>query len=272
VFRDLVWAEDRVTLNGLTFLLAGRARGEPKPEDEHFWLYKDRTLLDEYDRLFADYPGLRVRNLLELGLWEGGSSALWMEVLRPEKYVGLDLVRREDGLAMLRYVGDRGLSDRLRTYWGTDQADGERLLQIVAAEFAAPLDLVIDDASHAYGPTRASFTTLFPLLREGGLYVVEDWPWQFVPSFRADFAPSEPGLLPLINDLSVLLIAVARLIRRVDVRRAFFVVERGPLPEAEARRLIAERWPAAPTGPGGEALNIKARRLKRHLGRLLRGG
>jgi hypothetical protein len=38
-----------------------------------------------------------------------------------------------------------------------------------------PLDLVIDDASHLYGPSLATFETLFPALREGGLYVLEDW-------------------------------------------------------------------------------------------------
>ena len=38
-----------------------------------------------------------------------------------------------------------------------------------------PLDLVIDDASHLYGPTMASFEVLFPRLRPGGLYVIEDW-------------------------------------------------------------------------------------------------
>jgi hypothetical protein len=37
------------------------------------------------------------------------------------------------------------------------------------------LDLVIDDASHLLGPTRSSFNVLFPLLRPGGVYVIEDW-------------------------------------------------------------------------------------------------
>jgi predicted methyltransferase len=35
------------------------------------------------------------------------------------------------------------------------------------------LDLVVDDTSHL-GPTRASFNTLFPRLRPGGVYVIED--------------------------------------------------------------------------------------------------
>ncbi len=34
---------------------------------------------------------------------------------------------------------------------------------------------MIDDASHLLDPTRSSFNVLFPLLRPGGVYVVEDW-------------------------------------------------------------------------------------------------
>ena len=34
---------------------------------------------------------------------------------------------------------------------------------------------MIDDASHLLDPTRSSFDVLFPLLRPGGVYVIEDW-------------------------------------------------------------------------------------------------
>ena len=34
---------------------------------------------------------------------------------------------------------------------------------------------MIDDASHKLDLTRRSFEMLFPLLREGGVYVIEDW-------------------------------------------------------------------------------------------------
>ena len=40
------------------------------------------------------------------------------------------------------------------------------------------LDLVIDDASHLLPETTASFNVLFPRLRAGGLFVIEDWSWQ----------------------------------------------------------------------------------------------
>src|SRR5262249_33219395 len=112
---------------------------------------------------------------------DGGSVAFWHELLRPRKHVALDLRDREDNPYFRRYVESRGLSGRIETYWKTDQADQARLREIVARGFDGPLDLVIDDASHLYGPTRASFEVLFPMLVPGGLYIIEDWAWGHWP-------------------------------------------------------------------------------------------
>jgi hypothetical protein len=73
-----------------------------------------------------------------------------------------------------------------------DQADREALQEIIAREFDGPVDLVIDDASHIYEPTRASFETLFPRLGRGGLYIIEDWQWSYQPEPPAGFENAEP--------------------------------------------------------------------------------
>jgi hypothetical protein len=67
-----------------------------------------------------------------------------------------------------------------------NQEDREAVREIAEHEFDAPLDLVIDDASHLYEPTRTSFDALFPLLRPGGLYIVEDWQMAYVEDFVRD--------------------------------------------------------------------------------------
>jgi len=51
------------------------------------------------------------------------------------------------------------------------------LKQIVLGELADEVDLVVDDACHAYEETKASFEFLFPLLQPGGIYLIEDWSW-----------------------------------------------------------------------------------------------
>ena len=64
----------------------------------------------------------------------------------------------------------------MHTRYRTDQSDVAGLRAMLAEEFAdAALDLVIDDASHRLGPTRASFNVLFPRLRPGGRFIIEDW-------------------------------------------------------------------------------------------------
>ena len=73
----------------------------------------------------------------------------------------------------------------MRIYWGVNQGNPEQLRKIVKEEFSGPLDLVIDDASHMYSLTKTSFETLFPLLRPGGIYIIEDWAWAHWKDFVA---------------------------------------------------------------------------------------
>jgi hypothetical protein len=96
-------------------------------------------------------------------------------------------------------VRSRSAADRLKTYWGIDQADRQALCEIVGREFDGALDLVIDDASHAYEPTRASFETLFPYLRPGGFYIIEDWAWSYREEPPSGLKDAEP-LLRLVQE------------------------------------------------------------------------
>ena len=97
-------------------------------------------------------------------------------------------------------------------------------------EFDGPLDLVIDDASHFYGPTLASFETLFPLLTPGGLYIIEDWAWGHWPGF---IVPDHPWAGTPLTQLVVKIIEAAGtstgLFANVTVYEGFISVERGPL-------------------------------------------
>lgn len=242
MFDRLVWQSDRATLNGITFLLFGEANQEEPTSPDQFLLAKDKLIIEEYDRFFEDFPPTGIRNFLELGIYRGGSAILWTEVLHPEKYVAIDYADREDSPVFAEYVSKRHLGDRLRTYWRTDQADAARLLDIVDRDFDGPLDLVIDDASHLYAPTKKSFQALFPRLREGGFYLIEDWPWQLDANYRAQFPPTEPGLLSLVPDLGLLLIRAPQIIARLEIRRSFLVIQRGPLGEAEARTNLEALW------------------------------
>jgi hypothetical protein len=161
--------------------------------------------------------------MLELGIWDGGSTAMWCESFQPGKLVALDNQSRGDSEYFRRYVASKGLKDRVKTYWGTDQADSDSLKAIVAREFSGPLDLVIDDASHLYEPTRISFETLFPLLRPGGLYVIEDWAWAHQ---GYDVGPPGSELTQLVFELVEAAGSGRGMIADLGVLCRFVVVER----------------------------------------------
>lgn len=134
----------------------------------HKWLH----YLDIYERHFSAYRGKPVR-MLEIGVCKGGSLQMWRDYFGPDAVIfGIDLdptcATRADPPNQVR-IGS--------------QADPE-FLQTVVAEMGAP-DIVLDDGSHKSKHQIASFETLFPLLREGGTYVVEDVHTSYWPGILA---------------------------------------------------------------------------------------
>src|SRR5262249_36540874 len=153
---------------------------------------------------------------------------------KPQKFVGIDVQERQDSQYFRRYTASRGLQSRISTHWATDQGNSGKLCEIIRAEFTGPLDLVIDDASHMYVLTKQSFETVFPLLRPGGLYIIEDWAWCYWPEFRA---PNHPwaSQIPLARLIFELVEATGSshgtpadsLISNITAFQGFTVVERG---------------------------------------------
>jgi hypothetical protein len=136
-----------------------------------------------------------------------------------------------------KYIESRSLQDTVKTYYAVDQADRPVLEHIIAAEFATmPLDLVIDDASHLLRETRASFNALFPRLRPGGVYVVEDWPWghydddMIPPNAREHWNsmwPTGTPLTVLLFELVMTCDAENNIIDELAVEQSFVRVRRG---------------------------------------------
>lgn len=96
--------------------------------------------------------------LLELGVKDAASLRMWRDWLPHATIVGLDITPMT-------------LEPDLHTYCG-DQAD-EDLLRRIHHEHG-DFDVIIDDASHLSSKSIASWRALWPRLKPGGLYVVED--------------------------------------------------------------------------------------------------
>ncbi|MFI1286594.1 hypothetical protein ACH4U5_38590 [Streptomyces sp. NPDC020858] len=100
----------------------------------------------------------------------GGSLYMWKEFFPRGLVYGLD-------------IADKRALDRPRvTTITADQSDPDALR--ATAERFGPFDVVIDDGSHMSPHVIASFRTLFPYLKEHGVYAVEDlhgsyWPQLF---------------------------------------------------------------------------------------------
>lgn len=142
---------------------------------DRFAIRKPRPLVEATVEALREFRG---GNVVELGIASGGSTALIATVAEPRRLVAIELAgERVEALDV--FVATRGLTGVVRAHYGIDQGDRGRVAGIVDREMRGErVDLVIDDASHRYAETRASFEVLFPRLRPGGAYVIEDWNWQ----------------------------------------------------------------------------------------------
>jgi len=123
----------------------------------HKWLH----YLPIYDQLLSTYVGAKIR-MLEIGVSLGGSLTIWRKFLGPDANLfGIDI---NPDCAV--FDGKSG-SVRIGS-----QADPNFLRHVVKE--MGGLDVVLDDGSHVASHQRISFETLFPLLSEGGLYIIED--------------------------------------------------------------------------------------------------
>jgi hypothetical protein len=125
---------------------------------------KHQLFLNHYERHFQHFAERQI-NLLELGIYRGGSLLQWRDFFRKGQIIGLDL----DPVTIDDPTG------RIITYQG-DQTD-LALLDRIASECAPNgFDIIIDDASHIAALTKISFWHLFDNhLKPGGYYVIEDW-------------------------------------------------------------------------------------------------
>jgi hypothetical protein len=119
----------------------------------------------------------------ELGVLQGHSLRLWQTLFPRGVIVGVDVDPEatwpEGTHKILCSQDDPRLPDLLRS---------------VIAGF----DLIVDDASHDGPRTRQTWSALWPLVRPGGFYVIEDWGVGFA---RYDVYGFDGSMRSLARDL-----------------------------------------------------------------------
>ena len=129
----------------------------------------DRHLYTEiYDTYFKT---LRENELclFEIGVSAGNSLKIWYDYFPKAKIFGFDISDCS-----------RFNNGRVTCFQG-DQSKREDLERAIR-QIGKPLDIIIDDGGHHMNQQQISFGTLFPHVKPGGLYFIEDlhtsyWPY-----------------------------------------------------------------------------------------------
>ena len=116
-----------------------------------------------YDQILKNYRNMNVR-LLEIGVQNGGSLEIWSKYFSNAKLiVGCDI---NPNCARLTYK-----DSRIHVLVGDANSDEVKSNVI---ELSPSFDIIIDDGSHQSSDIIKSFARYFPLLEDGGIYIIED--------------------------------------------------------------------------------------------------
>ena len=128
--------------------------------------YSDKASGHEYDKVFAHlFEGKTVNNFLEVGLFlnelQHTDLNAWASVFPSANIYGAD--KKESQLFN---------SGNIRTHVLDQEVPAS--FDALKAEFDVEFDVVLDDASHVYANTIATFEALFSAVKTGGMYLIED--------------------------------------------------------------------------------------------------
>lgn len=98
--------------------------------------------------------------LLEIGIEDGGSIRMWRDYFSYGRIYGIDII-------------DCGQQGERTKCFIADQGKPEHLHEVME-RIGAMMDFIIDDGSHALSDILISLRTLYPYLKEGGFYFIED--------------------------------------------------------------------------------------------------
>lgn len=131
---------------------------------------RDRNNYAEvYARLLTDFVPQRI---VELGVFQGASMAVWCELFPEADVIGLDLSfdRYHANLFALKERGAFKTNSPLLHEWDAYSDEAEFLRDL------GDIDLFIDDGPHTQDAIENVLGLVGPLMAPGGIYVVEDFP------------------------------------------------------------------------------------------------
>ena len=128
--------------------------------------YSDKASGHGYDKVFAHlFGGKTVSNFLEIGLFlnelQHTDLNAWASVFPSASIYGAD--KKESQLFNSGNISTHVVDQEVAASFNA-----------LKAAFAVEFDVVIDDSSHIYANTIATFEALFSVVKTGGMYLIED--------------------------------------------------------------------------------------------------
>lgn len=114
-----------------------------------------------YAKYFEPFRKKKIK-FLEIGIFHGESVKLWEAYFQNAELHFVDI-----DPDMPRYRSERSL------YHFADQADVDAM-KALAQKIGGNFDIIIDDGGHRMDQQINSFHALFPALKSGGFYIIED--------------------------------------------------------------------------------------------------
>lgn len=171
--------------------------------------YANKTYLDIYYPYFENFKSKEIK-FLEIGIKDGCSHRLWKEFFKNSIIYGIDIDPR-----CKQYE-----EDKIQLFTGS-QGDPNLIHEIVSD--GKMFDIILDDGSHINELTIKSFELLFPHLKSGGLYIIEDLANSYMEDI-ANYIKTWPGMeynnnVNFINKRSDINLLFNKLIENIDMMR-----------------------------------------------------
>jgi methyltransferase family protein len=113
-----------------------------------------------YERYFSPLRDEPI-TILEIGVNTGGSMLMWLDYFTNGKVIGVDIVPKTRPPESHRYRFIQGDQQSI-PFWNS------------VIPSLGKLDIVIDDGGHIAGQIENSFKCLWPIVKPGGYYCIED--------------------------------------------------------------------------------------------------
>jgi hypothetical protein len=201
-------------VSGLNFRFISENYNLHKTNKEEIVILKPPKFLRYYDTMFEKAP---TKNVLEFGVFEGGSIILFALAYPDFKFAGVDI--RAPNEDVLRHIHDLGLKERVKIYYGVSQTDKDHIAKIIKDQFDDEgIAIISDDASHNYHYSRSTFEFTFAKLARGGFYCLEDWGWaHWGEPFQTTQWVDQPALTNLVFEILMMYASTHGLIDRIEL-------------------------------------------------------